>query len=68
MEVEFKRSCTSWECDECGTKVEKDAPYWYIEISNMGQVICLCEDCGNNLQNDMSDEYQRFIDKDKQEG
>lgn len=67
IHIEFGRKKYVVECEVCGIYIPIEAPSWDIRFGvlyNDGaeNVINLCEDCGNNLQNDMVDEYQRFID------
>ena len=65
VEVEFLRSNSIRVCPGCKMTIEKEQPFFIFRFNkNDGyNNFCLCEDCGNNLQNDMNDEYQRFVDK-----
>lgn len=49
-------------CEGCGTEIKIKQPHFEIYFDFTGVVIPLCEDCGNDLQNDMSDEYCKFVD------
>ena len=63
IKVDFLRSNSVRLCSSCGTMIEKEQPFFIFRFSNGYYNFCLCEDCGNDLQNDMNDEYQRFVDK-----
>lgn len=61
----FKRLNESFICDGCGAVIEAEAPAFNLnfENSSIGEItLTICEDCGNNLQNDMADEYVEFVD------
>lgn len=50
-------------CCGCGALIEKEAPAFTIiqgeqHLNNIE--IVLCEDCGNHLQDDMTDDCLRF--------
>lgn len=68
IRVEFSRKEYKVECDGCKTIIESNAPSFIISLGvepheGMAEnIFCLCEDCGNDLQNDMADEYNRFVD------
>jgi rRNA maturation endonuclease Nob1 len=47
-------------CHACESLIEQEQPYYSCEINSMD--LDLCEDCGNDLQNDMADGYQKFVD------
>ena len=65
LNTNFKRLEEEKVCCGCGALIEKEAPAFTIiqgeqHLNNIE--IVLCEDCGNNLQNDMSDDYCMFND------
>lgn len=66
INVEFKRNEYVIKCDGCGRDIYVDEPSYKLEFgvqdSMAEQIISLCEDCGRHLQNDMSDEFCKFID------
>lgn len=64
IEVKFKRLDfkKGLPCDCCMSDIQIEQPHFEIYLDAIGQTIHLCEDCGNDLQNDMSDEYCKFID------
>lgn len=49
-------------CDACMNDIKAEQPHFSLFLDAIGQGISLCEDCGNNLQNDMSEEYSKFVD------
>lgn len=63
INVEFIR-CNEedLECDGCGIEIVKDQPMYKINFGARNTEIFICEDCGNGMCNDMSDEYSRFVD------
>lgn len=65
IEVQFKRFDGEYkvDCESCGDKIRKEQPFFQLYFKDIHQILHICEDCGNNLQNDMSDEYSRFVDK-----
>lgn len=61
----FERLENEEVCCGCGRLINAEEPTFKISqeqqtVSNIE--IILCEDCGNSLQNDMSDDYCRFVD------
>lgn len=62
IEVRMYKSPVNQPCCGCNGKIRKDVPIF--ELRNIGGAmktdIILCEDCGNDLQNDIRDEYSRF--------
>lgn len=62
IETEFIRSNAKKLCTGCKTFIETQQPFFIFRFNNSDRNFCLCEDCGHNLQNDMNDEYQRFVD------
>lgn len=62
--VEFKRFSGEYrvDCESCGSKIIKEQPFFELYFKDIHQTIHICEDCGNNLQNNMSDEYCKFVD------
>ena len=48
--------------DGCTCEIVLEQPHFSIYLDTIEQSIFLCEDCGNHLQNDMSDEYCKFVD------
>ena len=66
IKVEFKRNEHVIKCDGCGRDVYIDEPSYRLEFGvqdNIAeQIISLCENCGGYLQNDMSDEFCKFVD------
>jgi len=65
INTELKKSQVQFDCDSCGGLVEKEAPYWMLEFEAVGKIICICEDCGNDLQTDMNDDYSKFVDMER---
>lgn len=63
-DVEFKRFGGKYraDCDSCGSTIRKEQAFFRLYFNNIDQTIHICEDCGNNMQNDMSDEYCKFVD------
>lgn len=68
LRVNMSRKEYKIECDGCHTIVEENTPSFTIDLGCLGyedsyeERISLCEDCGNDLMNDLSDEYNRFCD------
>ena len=64
IDVDFKRleSRVEISCNGCNSEIRCEQPYFKISINSLLTTISLCEDCGNHLQNDMSDEYCEFVD------
>lgn len=62
--VQFKRFSGEYkvDCESCGIKINKDQPYFELYFNDIHQTLHICEDCGNILQRDMSDEYCKFVD------
>lgn len=64
INVEFKRNNYVVICDGCGCEILSEAPSFRLDFGVQEgiaeQTICLCENCGNDVQNDMSDEYCKF--------
>lgn len=63
INVEFTR-CNEkdLECDGCGFEIAKNQTMYKINFEARATEIFLCEDCGNDMCNDMNDEYSRFVD------
>lgn len=64
--TDFERISLDMVCDGCGELILDGTRAFTIyqsegHIGNLN--IVLCEDCGNNLKNDMSDDYGRFENK-----
>lgn len=66
INVEFKRNEYVIKCDGCGRDIHVDEPSYRLEFgvqdNTAEQTISLCEDCGGHLQNDMSNEFCKFVD------
>lgn len=64
IEVQFKRFNMKYEvdCESCGSEIIKQQPFFELYFNNTHRRLYICEDCGNHLQNDMSDEYSKFVD------
>lgn len=64
IEVSMERSKWKQPCCGCNSIIEKEAPMFILyNIGGAMKIdIILCEDCGNNLQNDINDEYQKFVE------
>ena len=63
IDVKFERlNIDMTLCDGCLTEIRETQPHFAIDLDMIGRLIHLCEDCGNNLQNNMSDEYCKFVD------
>ena len=60
--VRFKRFDEVYrvDCESCGSEIREQQPFFELYFKEIGQTVHICEDCGNDLQNDMSDEYCRF--------
>lgn len=60
MDIYFKRESYKRTCDGCKSEIEEQAPAFELEFGRdknddkCETVIILCEDCGNDIQNDMS--------------
>ena len=66
MIISFKRSYVNkFQCDDCGKIVVKEEPHFNIEFELEENIVFLCEDCGNELQNNLSQEYKKFVDLEK---
>jgi hypothetical protein len=57
-------------CSACGCIIEDKQPMYSLTIGiHENPVenthIRLCEDCGNDLNNDISEEYSKFVDLNK---
>lgn len=61
MNVIMKRAHTFTICNDCQCEIVREQPLYTIDIGEE-QAIDLCEDCGNELQVALSDEYTKFID------
>lgn len=66
IRVEFSRKEYQITCDGCKNVIEANAPTYSVMLGcdrdGYEDIVSLCEDCGSHLQNDMSDEYNRFVD------
>ena len=64
IEVNFKRFTGKHKihCESCGKDIKEKQPFYELYFKNIYVKINLCEDCGQDLQNDMSDEYHKFVD------
>lgn len=66
IRVESSRKEYQVICDGCKDAIKANAPTYSIMLGcdkdGYENIISLCEDCGSHLQNDMSDEYSRFVD------
>ena len=68
IEVNFKRFTGKHKihCESCGKDIKENQPFFELYFKkifkNIYVKINLCEDCGQDLQNDMSDEYHKFVD------
>lgn len=63
LNTQFSRLSEEEVCQGCGALIEAEAPAFVIvqEEEHINDIeIVLCEDCGNSLQNDISDDYCRF--------
>lgn len=71
IRTEFKRNNYKVVCDGCNKEINPNEPAYSIILGCdkyediQENVIMLCEDCGNDLLNDMSDEYCSFVDLNK---
>ena len=59
------RCKVNFKCDGCGCEILEDAPYWCLDCEATINDMSICEDCGNELQNNLSQEYKKFIDLNK---
>jgi len=62
MNIKFERTPEISKCLECGEIIEQFAPCWYLEFEKGYIRVDLCEDCGNNLSNNMDEEYSEFVE------
>lgn len=64
IEVKFKRFTGKYKihCQSCGENIKEEQPFFELYFGSIYQTINICEDCGQDLQNDMSDEYHKFVD------
>lgn len=60
MKVDFKRMSCNKSCYSCGDIIQEEAPAFVISFPN--ECFILCKDCGNDMQNDMANEYSKFVD------
>lgn len=65
MHIELKRNDKERYCDNCNLEIQVEAVMGRIELSHCKGNFTLCEDCFNDMQNDMADEYCRFVDMGK---
>lgn len=52
-------------CDNCNTEIEATQVAGKIILPHCKGNFILCEDCFNDLMNDINDEYCRFCDQGK---
>ena len=45
-----------------GQDIKEKQPFYELYFKKIYTTIKICEDCGQDLQNDMSDEYHKFVD------
>lgn len=64
IDVQFKRFNMKYkvDCESCGGEIIKQQPFFELYLKDIHQTLHICEDCGNHLQNDMLDEYSKFVD------
>ena len=64
IEVQFKRFTGKYKihCESCGKDIKEKQPFYELYFKKIYTTIKICEDCGQDLQNDMSDEYHKFVD------
>ena len=64
IEVQFKRFTGKHKihCESCGKDIKEKQPFFELYFKKIYTTINICEDCGQDLQNDMSDEYHKFVD------
>lgn len=62
MNVTISRAKIITICSDCGCEIIREQPVYKIDIEDVPQDIFLCEDCGNELQISLSNEYAKFVD------
>jgi len=60
--VSVRRTEETHYCNNCNTKIEKTQVIGKIVFPHCKGTFILCEDCLNDLNNDIADEYCRFCD------
>lgn len=60
--VQFKRFNGEYkaDCESCGSEINTDQPFFELYFKDIHQTVHICEYCGKDLQNDISDEYIKF--------
>ncbi len=66
IKTEFKRNNYKTMCKGCLRDIEANEPSYFVKFEFQRRDIVvhdgirLCEDCGNRLQDDMTNDYLRF--------